>query len=107
MILMNQVLDQMMRVDHRGNPVPFSIQFCTLNKKKKEGGQLITVDKAILSWNTGGATTPKNDQPTKANVAGKKPNHYRNRTRNLVLPNNEIRKVHISLITEFNGQEVI
>ena len=43
--------------------------------------------------------------PVKDSVK-KNPNHWVNSTRNILLPNGQIRKVHIRLIIEFNHQKV-
>ena len=109
MIMLNQVLKDMCKVDHKGRPVPFSIQFCTASKKRRTGGELIDLPQAVLSWNQkkGASKSEPLPEGKTAIESAKKPNHYRNRTRNLVLPNGEMRKVHISLITRFNGHEVI
>ena len=41
-----------------------------------------------------------------AETVRKNPNHGFNQTRNIQLPDKSIRKIHLRLITEFNGNQV-
>ena len=84
----------------------FSLVFCTLNRTKKTGGELLRIEAAYKHY------TP-NDK--KMNDTGRvaplrterKPHHDYNGTVNIKLPNHDMIKVHTYLITEFNGKEVI
>lgn len=111
-IFLNTVLKQMSTLDEKGMAVPFAISFRTLNRNSKTGGRLISYSKAKLAMKEdyGDQTTfealrrvPKPRTDIKRN-----PQHHKNKTRNLVvLPGNTTRKVHINLITEFNGKKVV
>jgi len=86
---------------------PFSIAFVTADSKKDSGGEWIYIPKA---WKHEFATrkeiaAAQNAAP-RSDMVRKNPNHYQNSTRNLRLPNGEIRKVHVRLITQFNNQIV-
>lgn len=86
--------------DAKGRPVPFSIIFCTSDRKKSAGGEIISLDNVVLS---------KNDNNKKASKTGKtkKQNHFANFTRNIkILSSEEIRKVHGRLIGFINGHNV-
>jgi hypothetical protein len=96
-ITLKEVL-QMMDNGHR-----FSISFITADKHKKKGGEWITIADAFK----GHERTPQQkisaaaSQPKTALL--KHPHHFENSTRNIHLPNGEVRKVHIRLIRRFNG----
>ena len=87
---------------------PFSMAFVTCDQKKDTGGEWIelrncrkqpfAVPKALKA---AGKAVPK------AKKLSKNPNHYENSTRNIILGNGELRKVHLQLITMFNQQEVL
>jgi hypothetical protein len=80
------------------------IAFVTADKKKNSGGEWIEISSAAKHEFL---TRREMDKIAKAapasNMMHKNPNHYQNSTRNLRLPNGEIRKVHIRLITQFNN----
>jgi hypothetical protein len=105
MIPLKECLAIMDKKDPNKIPVPFSISFCTADLKKKTGGEILTIEKAVLA---------KNQEGVKETPAGivapattKKANHWDNETRNIMLlPSKNIRKVHIRLITKLNGQTV-
>lgn len=42
-----EAIEVMDRVDRRGRPIPFSITFCTHDKKRRKGGQIRTIEKAV------------------------------------------------------------
>jgi hypothetical protein len=101
------VLDWMDRLDEKGKPVPFSITFCTYSATTKTGGERITIDNAIkvIGKRNGNIIQSK---PASEKAAPKNPNHFRNQTRNIMVPgSNQIRKVRIRLIECFNGKKVI
>lgn len=94
-------------VDENKNPVPFSVTYVTCDIERKKGGDIIKLEKCMLSkknvdYEKSGFQDP--DAP----VTGftKNPNHYGHATRNVVLPNGHVKKIHIRLILEFNGQKV-
>ena len=100
-ITLQQVLFQM----DSGNP--FSISFVTADNKKNEGGEWIDIAQAYKhEFVTRRQMNEAQKYQPKSNVLSKNPNHYANSTRNIRLPNGEIRKLHIRLITKFNNQIV-
>lgn len=93
------------RVDKDGNPFPFDIVFRTLNRNSKTGGRLVEYKKVVKSTSTKKVTTKHSlltaiQQSANTN---KNPNHFTNRTRNLMLQNGDIKKIHIRLIVSING----
>lgn len=79
----------------------FSLQYVTVDRKRKTGGKFIDLTEARV--NKSSIVSGQSQTKTTGN---KSPNQYENATRNLVLPNGQIRKCHIRLITMFNGQPV-
>lgn len=101
---LSEALQEMEQTDRHGRPVPFDLTVVTANRGKKTGGELLELK---------GCTLARLDPRTPAIVkqaatpgAKKTPRHYQNATRNLLLPNGEVRKVHIRLIILFNQQPV-
>jgi hypothetical protein len=119
MIQKSDALRAMEKVSGNGKRIPFQIAFITADRsnwkkfqkltddqKKKSslsiGGKLITHDKCILSGPRGKHVKNKKE------VVKKHPHNSANRTRNIVfLPSGQIRKLHNSLIIQFNHEEVI
>jgi hypothetical protein len=103
------VLDVMDSFDWRQKPVKFQMKFVTANRQNGTGGEIIEVKGArkcsgktkegrpIFSF-------PKNSADR--DKAARDPRHWTHSTRNILLPNGQIRKVHIRLITEFNNKKV-
>ncbi|QCR23077.1 hypothetical protein [Pontibacter sp. SGAir0037] len=88
---------------------PFDIAYVTLDQRRKTGGEIKRYTQCLLSGikqKKGKATTGANPKPESTSWA-KNPNHFDNATRNLTLPNGQKRKLHIWLITEFNGMKVL
>ena len=76
------------------------------------GGRIIEHHDCVLSGSRGmhvkNASTNNESNTNIRTEAAKNPRHWRNRTRNILFrPSQQIRKCHISLITGFNGKEVI
>lgn len=84
---------------------PFSVEFVTCDLKRKRGGEIISVEGAVLMRTTTDRANEQQSKPTNATTT-RSANEYENATRNLLLPNNQVRKIHIRLITKFNGQSV-
>jgi hypothetical protein len=106
-IRLTEVLDHMERLDGNMRPVPFLIKFVTANRKKRTGGEVIEIDKAIKVIGKGKDGKEIIDlRPNELPSKSKDPRHWINATRNLLLPNGQIRKIHIRLIIEFNGRKV-
>lgn len=86
---------------------PFSMTFITADRRRGTGGEIIRVRNwAKCQQQT--ATPELSILPTSTGQ-GKKPNHYFNKTRNIfnLREPRTTRKVHIRLICEFNGKQVI
>lgn len=92
-ITLKEVLYQMKKLDNNKNPVPFSIAVRSFNKQNNTGGKLIVYHNVTLMQ------TAK----SKKSVA----NHWENRTRNIKLPNGEIKKINILFIISYNGKKVV
>ena len=79
-----------------GELIPFSITFVTCDRKKKTGGQKITLEKAISEGSGKSKSKLRN------------PDHYRNYTRNIrSVDGDKIIKIHPLLVTRFNGQTIM
>jgi hypothetical protein len=103
-IFLKDVLDEMAKGE------PFSMTFVTYDGKRKRMGELIEVESAKCTWKEKSAEGSKNKAPegnTEVVVKTRQPNHWENATRNIVINGTQIRKVHIRLITKFNGKTVI
>jgi hypothetical protein len=98
-ISIKDALKKMELRDHRGNAIPFSLQFTTCDENRLTGGEIITAEGVILARHKKRVSRSNQSSPAKA------ANEWDNGTRNLLFPNGEIRKCHIWLITQFNGQE--
>lgn len=87
-------------LDIMKNGEPFSISFVTANKSKKTGGEILELENVKLN---------KFQKQVVKNIESipKPANETANEIRNFLLPNGQIRKCHIRLITKFNGQPVV
>lgn len=84
----------------------FSIGFRTCDRTKKTGGEYIEIATAIKQQYQ--FNNRNQVQPASTPVYKKDPKHYENSTRNIrILPNGEIRKVHLRLIRRFNSKTVM
>lgn len=101
-MFLREVLKEMKRLDENKNPVPFSITVRTYNQQNKVGGRLVTWDNATLMQ------PPKTPGKIRLSqkVDFKNPNHFKNRTRNL-MTNQGKKKINILFIISFNGCKVI
>ena len=107
-ISLTQVLTEIDRLDKNNKPIPFSIKFVTADRKKQTGGEIITIDEAIkVVGKKKGEVIIDKRKKKDIDIKTKNPNHWKNSTRNImVVSSGEIRKIHIRLIIEFNGQNV-
>ena len=107
-IQLSKVLESMEQLDHEGNPVRFQIRFVTANKSNKTGGEIIEVQDArkCIGNRNGEIVFDKREKTADNSEISRNPNHFANSTRNIILANGGIRKVHIRLIIEFNNQKV-
>lgn len=93
------MLRQMEATSKGGEYLPFSVAFVTADRKRGTGGEIIRYPEAILARSR-----------RKAKAAASAPSRARlfNRERNITAPGSgQIRKVHIDLIIEFNGEAVV
>lgn len=81
----------------------FSIGYVTYSKSRKTGGEIKELDGCRISYK-------RSDTGSKsfslATMSSTKPNHYMNRTRNIVTADGSIKKVNIWLIIRLNGKKV-
>jgi hypothetical protein len=104
-ILLKDALRMMERLDHKGRPIPFSLSFVTADRRRDLGGEIKSISGAILSKHN--TLLPKYVRTVDGFGNSKAPRHYENATRNVQSPDGGITKVHIRLITNFNGQKII
>ena len=112
-----EVLKTMRTLENGAAPV-FSLSYIAYNKKKGKGGEIKSFDQAILCQDSRDQFTSKQkpSASTGTNESGsgsvrKNPEHLKNHTINIQIVNNGvltsmIRKVHIPLITYFNGEKI-
>jgi hypothetical protein len=86
----------------------FSIAFVTTDLKRNTGGEFISIERCrkhdFLTREEKAKIAKASPQ---TNMLHRNPHHYENSTRNIVMPNGEIRKCHIRLIRKFNGKTVL
>ncbi len=98
-----------------GEPLPFSLVCYTHNRKTKAGGRRVEIPEA--RWLTEAALpNPRTYTQRQASKKAKAESprsrhrpgdHWRNATRNLLLPDGSVHKCIIWLVTEFNGMRVV
>lgn len=101
----------MRETDANGNPILFDIEWRTWNERNKMGGKLMVAKQAKLCM----ATKKKKNivdvlrlETAEVPRNRRNPNHYKNRTRNIDrCDGSHPVKIHIDLITKFNGMEVV
>ncbi len=92
--------------------LPFDITYVTADVKKGTGGKLVSIRKCTKTGykaKDGTKLTAATLRKLKGEsiIADKNPNHFGNFTRNIVIPGQEVRTVHIDLITRFNGKKIL
>ncbi len=112
MIAVPDMLSQMERLDQRGQPIPFSIDFVTANLDKGTGGDVMRYEHAHLCFPNASGT--RKFTPSRKIAAiqqlikqGRSPDHVRNGTINIITPGNQVTTVSIWLIRYFNNEKVI
>jgi hypothetical protein len=115
-LLLKDALKQMEATDpNTGQYLPFDLGYCTYSQQRKEGGKLIEYLGARLTSNI---TESQNQKPEPEKDDAKhdtensgpkriNPFHRKNETRNIELPNGQIRKIHFRFIVSFNGNKVV
>lgn len=111
-ITLAEVLQTMENVTANGKPVPFSIECISCDEAKDDGGDLMKFDKATLAFVSKTGTrqfqhSRRLAELEKLDKQGKAPNHVKNGTINIKNESGSITKLHIWLITKFNGNKVI
>lgn len=87
--------------DAIGMFVPFDLEYRTFNEQTKKGGKL-------KAYHGVKYLPQANEIEEQIIVPGSKPpNHYKNRTRNIEMPNGEIKKIRIDFIVSINNTKVI
>lgn len=98
-------------LEHMQSGATFSITYVTADRKRGTGGKLLHIPQAnicklsaipanILRRNGISAVTLSNDR--------RWADHHAHKTRNIYVPNTQqIKKLHIKLITEYNGKRVL
>lgn len=106
-IALADALRSMNTYDSLGNPIPFSISYVTADQEKQTGGEYKTYKGAFLSYQNKSGTRTYTGKEVERKVK-KHTNHWVNGTRNIMVQGgNRLRCIHIWLILEFNGKEVI
>ena len=107
-IQLSQVLEEIERKDDQGIPVQFQMKFVTADRRRGTGGEIIEINGARNnSPQAKGKIIPVKGGPSSSVLKGSNPHHWSNSTRNFLLPNGAIRKVHIRLIIQFNHKKVV
>jgi hypothetical protein len=107
MILMRDALAHMEKRGSDGKLLPFSCEFIAYSRQRGEGGKIVTIPQASLSYDKKQYSGKTAAIPTERTVSSGQPNHFANKTRNILLPNGEIRKMRIRMLITFNGQQVV
>lgn len=98
-----------------GQPVPFRYVGYTHNRKTGKGGERVEIPEAVLLTEAARAN-PRSmrrraeEKEQRANALGVKHRpgaHFRNSTRDLLLPTGDKHRIIIWLMTEINGMRVI
>ena len=102
-VRLTEVLRQMEEGEER-----FSIRFVTADKRRKTGGKIEEWHNCQLSRRRLAVGERPRAARAAEESASRLPAHYQNATRNIVQgKSSQVRKVHIWLILEFNGQKVV
>ncbi len=89
-----------------GTGAPFSMAFVTDDERRGTGGEWVEVAEAFKHDYVSKTERKKLEKAQPQQLVKKNPNHYDHSTRNISLPNGELRKVNIRLIRRFNGKTV-
>jgi hypothetical protein len=86
----------------------FSIKFCTADRTRGTGGELRLIERAIKSGARGKEVKKERALAAAGKPHVKKAANARSSYRNIYqLGTHDVRKIHIRLITHFNGKRVI
>lgn len=114
-LLLKDVLQAMEAKDPKtGQYLPFDLGYCTFSRQRNEGGKLIDYKGVTLTSDFNDVDKRKSTQAKREAaiadgtiVKTANPFHRKNKTRNITLPNGEIRKICFRFITSFNGNKVV
>lgn len=101
------LLTDMISAMGKGNP--FDIEYVTADTRRGTGGKLVSHRHVVLSNKMGRSNTGIGlAEPRKS----KNPNHSAHSTFNIYVPSEQnarerVKKVHLRLVTRFNGMEVL
>jgi len=86
---------------------PFDIEVCECDTTRGTGGALKTYTQALYLVHKDKAAKKPLPVETESTIK-RNPNHYANSTLNIFLPlEKKVKKVHVRLITLFNGKQVL
>lgn len=109
-ILLRDALTQMEQtVD--GKPCRFSITAISYDEQRGTGGELLEFKDVCLNdvktnFKHAVPLEHRREQPVRISAI-RNPHHRENKTKNLRHSNGQVRKIHLKLITHFNGINVI
>lgn len=106
-IFLKEALQIMSLRDREHKPFPFDIAYRTYNKQTKKGGKMMRIKGARLLPEANKSEKKDSIEDLMDNRPSKNPNHFKNRTRNIELPNGSIKTLRIDFITEINGKTVL
>lgn len=107
-IFLRQVVELMKMTDEKGNAIPFDIEVRTFNKNNSTGGsyRIYKGAKLLIGKKLKGKKFIEADHFFRIDKVRKRPEHWRNATRNIELKTGQIVKVKIRYIIKFNGLEM-
>ena len=99
-IELSKALDLMDQIDEGGKPATFQVKFVTANRIRRTGGEIIEIQngRKCVGNRNGSVVFDTRTKPVENPSISRNPDHWANSTRNILLPNGGIRKIHISLI---------
>jgi hypothetical protein len=104
-ITMRDALEEMAKLDNYKRLKPFSVTYISYNQRTGRGGEILSFPNCYLKVvNNTGSRVKKGA----IHYSSRQPDHWRNGTRNFEpIGSGKIMKLHIWLMIEFNGMEVI
>jgi hypothetical protein len=108
-IFLSEALKIISLKDKDNKPFPFDISYRTFNSQTKMGGKLKVYEgvKHLPESNSENLPTLNPTIIFAAEKSDRKPSHFENRTRNIELPNGDIKKIRIDFLISVNGKSVI
>ena len=108
-ISLGDALKAMRSFDERGKPKKFDLEVISLDKKKGNDGRVLRFQNAIVSGlRKQSKSLIHKDKMESLSGIQKDPSHAENLTLNVFCKEDlQVRKIHLFLITRFNGLKVI